>query len=256
LPTRSLWVAGGIRLSLAKSIVNHKNIACQKILLTVATTRLFCGIWVRNDPTKPNVADRENIGMKVRWAVLAQTLGLLIMLGLTRAEAGPTISLGSFPVNPPPSYLPAPATGTFYVPVDIAGAFDLQNWQFDLLFDNTVVEEVDPGDGSSGIYGAEFTPGDANSQSFILSGFPFNSMGLVQTVAGSYPSLLVGPSGDGPLAFILFEFLPGQSGNNPDFSIQNAAVQQPVPEPGTLGLLAAALTLLAGSFAARKYHSS
>ena len=35
------------------------------------------------------------------------------------------------------------------------GAAGLQNWQFSLNFDNTVVEEVDPLDGSSGIYGAE-----------------------------------------------------------------------------------------------------
>jgi len=132
----------------------------------------------------------------------------------------------------------------FLLPVGITGAINLQNWQFDLLFDNTVVEEVDPLDGSSGIYGAEFTPGDANSLSFILGGFPLNGSGLVDDVAGSYPSLLNGPSGDGVLAYILFRFLEDQENNNPNFTIANAAVQQQVPEPGTLALLAAGLGIL------------
>jgi len=166
---------------------------------------------------------------------------LLVSVG---ARADPTISVGSFPLNPIPSYLPTPTAPAFYVPVEITGAVGLQSWGFDLNFDNTVVEEVDPLDGSSGIYGAEFTPGDSNTQSFILAGFPLNALGLVSGVAGSYPSLLDGVSGDGVLADILFEFLPGQENGNPGFSITNTAVLEPVPEPGTLGLLAAALALL------------
>ncbi|HEY1300607.1 MAG TPA: hypothetical protein VGF07_08920, partial [Stellaceae bacterium] len=175
---------------------------------------------------------------------LALAIGLATIGSGSRAEADPIISVGSFPATPP-SYLPPPPPATFLVPVDISGASGLQNWQFDLLFDNTVVEEVDPGDGSSGIYGAEFTPGDPDSQSFILSGFPFNSLGLVETVAGSYPSLSAGPSGDGTLAFVLFEFLAGQSGNNPNFRIENAVVEEPVPEPGSLALVVGALAITA-----------
>ena len=132
--------------------------------------------------------------------------------------------------------------GQFLLPVEISGTANLQNWQFDLLFNNTVVEEVDPGDGTSGIYGARFTPGDPNSLSFILGGFPFNVLGLVDDVAGSHPSLLNGPTGDGILAYILFQFLDGQETNNPNFAIANAAVQQ-VPEPATLALLAAVLLI-------------
>jgi hypothetical protein len=190
-------------------------------------------------------------------AVTKRTLFAAFAIGwLAIAPVGAhadTISVGSFPLNPVPSYLPTPTPPAFYVPVEISGAVSLQNWQFSLLFDHTVVQEVDPGDGSSGIYGAEFTPGDMNSQAFILSGFPFNGMGLVDTVAGSYPFLLNGPSGDGVLADILFEFLPGQEGNNPNFSITNAVVLAPVPAPeaGSLGLLAAS-ALLAAFFAVHR----
>jgi hypothetical protein len=175
--------------------------------------------------------------------------GWLAVLAAVGAQAQ-TISVGSFPLNPVPSYLPTlppPPPEEFYVPVQISGAVNLQNWQFSLKFDNTVVQEVDPLDGSSGIYGAEFIPGDATSLSNILAGFPLP--GVVDGVAGSYPFLLNGPSGDGVLADILFEFIPGQEGKNPNFSITNAVVLAPVPAPeaGSFGLLAA-LALLAGFF--------
>jgi hypothetical protein len=154
------------------------------------------------------------------------------------------ISVGAFPeLNPaPPIAVPA---DTFLVPVEVSGANNLQNWQFDLLFDNTVVEVVDPLDGSSGIYGAEFTPGDPNTLSFILGGFPLNFLGLVDDVAGSYPSLVDGVSGDGVLAYILFQFLPGQETNDPAIRVTDATVfePRPVPEPLTLALVAPALLL-------------
>ncbi len=99
---------------------------------------------------------------------------------------------------------------------------------------------VDPIDGTSGIYGARFTPGDPDSLSFILGGFPLNGLGEVDGVAGAYPSLLSGPSGDGLLAFILFEYLPDQQTNDPGFGVGNESIQQ-VPEPSTLALLALGL---------------
>jgi hypothetical protein len=126
----------------------------------------------------------------------------------------------------------------------VSGALQLQSWQFDLLFDNTVVEVVDPLDGSSGIYGAEFTPGDASSTSFILGGFPFNGLGLVDDVAGSYPGLLDGVTGDGVLSYILFRFIEGQETRDPGFSIADVVTSQPVPEPATLVLLAAGVAML------------
>jgi hypothetical protein len=163
---------------------------------------------------------------------------LCVLVGSVNATI---IFVGPFPATPP-SYIPPLPPGTFLVPVEISDAANLQLWQFDLLFDNTVVQEVDPFDGSAGIYGAEFTPGDANTLSFILGGFPFNIFGLVDDVAGSYPALLNGPSGDGVLAFVLFEFLPGQENNAPNFRIENATVQQ-IPEPATVALLAVALLI-------------
>jgi hypothetical protein len=140
----------------------------------------------------------------------------------------------------------------FLLPVDISGANNLQSWQFTLQFDNSVVQEVDPGDGTSGIYGAEFTPGDLNSLSFILSGFPLNFLGEVDTVAGEYPSLLAGPSGDGTLAFILFHFVPSQEDNNPNFSITGTTVVQGAPEPATLALVLGGLMVLGGRRLAKR----
>jgi hypothetical protein len=140
----------------------------------------------------------------------------------------------------------------FLLPVEITGAAKLQSWQFDVTFDNTVVQEVDPGDGTSWIYGAEFTSGDTNSLSFILGGFPINDfdlishIGLVDDVAGFYPSLLDGPSGDGILAYVLFEYLPNQQTNNPGFSIENPTITESVPAPATIALLSGGLAGLFG----------
>ena len=180
--------------------------------------------------------------------MIRRSLWLALALLFLAAASGPAraavVSVGTFPdLNPaPPITIPA---GPFLVPVQIAGASNLQSWQFDLLFDNAVVEEVDPLDGSAGIYGAEFTPGDSTTQAFILGGFPFNGLGLVDDVAGSYPFLLVGPAGDGILAYILFRFLDGQELNDPGFSIENAVLPAAVPAPASLVALLAGSSMLA-----------
>jgi hypothetical protein len=186
--------------------------------------------------------------LKSTLAVLALVL-IAAFASQKNADAA-VISVGAFPeLNPAPA-IAIPA-GTFLLPVEISGAANLQFWQFDLLFDNTVVEVVDPFDGSSGIYGAEFTPGAPNTLSFILGGFPLNFLGLVDDVAGEYPGLLNGVTGDGVLAYILFGFIIGQEANNPSFAIANPSVtEQPggggqVPEPSILFLLAGALFVLA-----------
>ena len=143
----------------------------------------------------------------------------------------------------PPGITVTLGPNQFLLPVVITGALNPPNFAFDLTFDNTVVQQVDPLDFlDTGIYGARFTPGDPNSLSFILSGFAFNFLGLVDDVVGEYPSLLNGITGDGVLAFILFETL--QAGVNPDFAIENAFAPTEAPEPATLVLVASALLLL------------
>ena len=184
-------------------------------------------------------------------------IACLAMLIAGRVEAGPIISPGT-PTTTVPAYLtdgsylfgiiiPKPLSpGEFLLPINITGASNLQNWGFDLSFNTSVVQEVDPGDGTVGIYGAEFRPGELTTLSFILGGSPLNPVGQVQGVAGSYPSLIVGPSGGGPLAYILFQFQQGQEGNNPGFSVGNTTVIQGAPEPATLFLVASALVILGG----------
>jgi hypothetical protein len=194
--------------------------------------------------------------MPKRVLIVALAIASLTLFA-PRVGADPIISPGT-PTTTVPTYLtdgsylfgitvpdPLPA-GEFLEPVDISGAVNLQFWQFTLLFDNTVVNEVDPFDGTSGIYGAEFTDGDLNSLAFILGGFPFNFLGEVDSVAGSYPSLLTGPSGDGVLAFILFQCLDTENCSNPGFSISGTQLVQGAPEPATLLLLASGLALLRG----------
>lgn len=196
----------------------------------------------------------------------ALAVASLMALTVSQVKAAPVIAIGTPITNNAdvPTYLtdgsylfgimvpPLVSPDDFLLPVDISGAADLQSWQFTLLFDSTVVQEVDPLDGSSGIYGAEFTPGDLSSLTFILSGFPLNAFGEVETVAGEYPSLLTGPSGDGVLAYVLFNFIPGQETNSPNFSIQSATIVSGAPEPTTLVLVASALALLGGRRLARR----
>jgi hypothetical protein len=83
----------------------------------------------------------------IKRTLIGLLAGTTLMIS-AGARADPIISVGSFPLNPIRSYLPPPPPPAFYVPVQITGAINLQNWQFSLLFDNTVVEEVDPLDGT------------------------------------------------------------------------------------------------------------
>jgi hypothetical protein len=154
----------------------------------------------------------------------------VLSLPLCAPAHASTISVGSFtPVSPP---------ATFLVPVEITGAVDLQTWQFDLLFDHTVVEAVS-------ISGAEFTVGNPDTTSFILGGFIFNDLGLVDDVAGAYPSLLTGPSGDGVLALIEFRFLDGQEGADPGFQVDDALTSEAVPVPASALLLLSGVAIVA-----------
>ena len=179
---------------------------------------------------------------------------LCVLFGISGATGAAIISPGTPTTTVPEelangTYLAPPGItvtlgpNQFLLPVVITGALNTPNFAFDLTFDNTVVQQVDPLDFlDTGIYGARFTPGDPNSLSFILSGFAFNFLGLVDDVAGEYPSLLNGITGDGVLAYILFETL--QAGVDPGFAIENAFAPTEAPEPATLLLFASALLLL------------
>jgi hypothetical protein len=141
------------------------------------------------------------------------------------------------------SYLPFPVdvvlgTDQFLLPVEITGAAGLQTFDFALNFNSAVVQVLSI-DYTQGVYGAEFTSGDLTTLSYILAGFPLT--GEVD-VGGSYPGLLSGPSGNGVLAFILFQYQTGQSGNDPGFGVSGTQVTQ-VPEPGSLALLGGLLAI-------------
>lgn len=138
-----------------------------------------------------------------------------------------------------PSYISSGALGAnqFFVPINVSGAVQLQDWQFDFSFDPTVVTQIEPffTPYSFGLYAARFNPTDANSLSSPTSaGFSF-SAGLIEQIAG----FSQGASGNGPLVFLAFEYR--QPGSDPGFEISNVIAAQPVPEPSTWALFAVGL---------------
>jgi hypothetical protein len=141
------------------------------------------------------------------------------------------------PLTPATLVDPLPA-GQFLLPIEISGASSLQNWSFDLTFDETVVEPLDVGGLYFSVYQAEFSGADPTLSDITSSGLSLP--GLLAGIAG----FSSGVSGDGLLAFVLFEYLPDQQTRDPNFGIENPSIPQ-VPEPGTMLLLAAALPTLA-----------
>ena len=130
---------------------------------------------------------------------------------------------------------PLPA-GQFLLPIEISGANGLQDWSFDLLFDTSVVNPADDGGLYQSVYQAQFNATDPTLSNITSSGFFLTSL---DGIAG----FSSGASGDGLLAFILFEFLPNQQDNDPAFSVANATIQQ-APEPETLPLMVCGMLLL------------
>jgi hypothetical protein len=182
-----------------------------------------------------------------------------ILFGISGASGAALIEPGTETTTVPPyladgSYLFPPGVmvtlgpNQFLLPVVITGALNTPLFGFDLTYNSAVVKQVDPefplADPTgldTGVYGARFTPADPSSLSFILSSgvsLPGNLVG----VGGEYPSLLNGITGDGVLAYVLFETL--QEGVDPGFAIENAFAPGQAPEPNTLALFAAALLLL------------
>lgn len=140
----------------------------------------------------------------------------------------------------PPAYLGATlGASQFLVAVSATGAVALEQWQFDLTFDPMIVQRADVGGFHQGVFGAEFNATNPAPSNILSSGFDLG--GLLDDVAG----FAAGVTGDGLLAYIGFEYLAGQEGNNPGFEIGGAVVPQPVPEPGSLALVVLGLGILA-----------
>jgi PEP-CTERM motif-containing protein len=171
----------------------------------------------------------------------------LTLLAPVPASAAPTISAGSPSTSVPTalddpfgSLVPPLPADQFLLPVEITGATDLQDWSFDLTFDENVVSPKDVGGPYQSVYQAEFNNVDAILSDITSSGV------LVGDGLEGIAGFSSWASGDGTLAYILFEYLPGQAGNDPDFGIEDATTTQSVPEPATLALLAGGLAALAG----------
>ena len=150
-------------------------------------------------------------------------------------------SVGS-PTTTVPSYFGsgALATDQFLIPVNVSGAVDLQDWQFDFSFDPTVVSQIEPffTPYSFGLYAAQFDPVDASSLSSPTSAGFTLIPGSIEQIAG----FSQGVNGNGTLVFLAFETL--QPDMNPGFALSNVSPVQvvpptlPVPEPSALALLA------------------
>lgn len=162
----------------------------------------------------------------------------LLMLSVSNAMAI-TIAEGS-PLSTVPTYVDATiGPDQLLLPIEVTGAAGLQDWRFDVRFDATVVQQVDLGGFYNGVYAAEFNGTQPVLSSITSSGFLFD--GLLEGVAG----FSSGVTGDGLLAFIGFQFLPGQGHLDPGFEVSGiTATQSVLPEPATAGLLAVGLLIV------------
>ncbi len=176
---------------------------------------------------------------------------LCILLGVSAPTSATLITAGTptttvpndlfDPLCPAFCTLTSPLPGNeFLLPIEITGANTLQDWSFDLNFNDGVVAPVDAGGLYQSVYQAEFNASDPTLSNITSSGFllPGSPQDTLQGVAG----FSSGVSGNGLLAYILFDQLV--PGANPGFSISGVTVAQ-APEPGTLALFAAALLILA-----------
>ena len=113
----------------------------------------------------------------------------------------------------------------------------MQDWSFELNYTDGVVSPVDAGGLFQSVYQAEFNASDPTLSNITSSGLllPGSLLGIAGFSSGV--------SGDGLLAFVLFQQLV--PGVDPGFSVSNVVINQ-APEPGTLALLASALVVLGG----------
>jgi hypothetical protein len=154
------------------------------------------------------------------------------------AQGTPTSSVPAALDDPSATLSDPLPSGRFLLPIQISDASGLQDWSFDLTFDDTVVQPVDAGGMTQQVYAAEFSDADPTLSGITSSGL------LVTDALVGIAGFSSGVSGDGLLAFVLFEFLEGQDEQDPNFGIENPSIGQSVPEPGTMLLLATALLTL------------
>jgi hypothetical protein len=178
-----------------------------------------------------------------RGLLLALASGFLALVAPPWAEAGilpgtPTTSIPSSLFDPLGSLSPPLPANEFLLPIEITSANGLQDWSFDLNFTDGVVTPVDAGGLFQSVYQTEFNTSDPTLSNITTSGFLVP--GSLQGIAG----FSSGVSGDGLLAYVLFEQL--MPGVDPGFSISNAVITQAAPEPAALVLLASAFILLGG----------
>jgi hypothetical protein len=170
------------------------------------------------------------IVLLVAWCVAGPAQGLTV------------ISTGSF----------TPTSPIFLVPIEITGAADVVNWQFDLRFnpndfqinlscDPLTDKFCDPINGP--VTEGSFTSKNGTALSLFVPGFADNSGGLLSIVSGAYQGIPPGPSGEGTLALVEFSVKPNGALNSP-ITIENALVTQgpnAVDEPPMLLWVFAAL---------------
>jgi len=177
-----------------------------------------------------------------RAFLVALASAFLALVAPTWAGAGlllgtPTTTVPTSLVDPLGSLSTPLPDNEFLLPIEIVGASGLQDWSFDLNFADGVVTPLDVGGLFQSVYQAEFNATDPTPSNILSSGFLFP--GSLQGIAG----FSSGVSGDGLLAYVLFEqLMPGVA---PGFSLSNVVINQ-VPEPGTLALLATALVVRGG----------
>jgi hypothetical protein len=144
----------------------------------------------------------------------------------------------------------------FVVPIDITDGSNVTAWQLDVTYDATDVEVATACDPFADAY-CSFWTGPVSEGNFFSSGAPYNLLnpgfvgldvftsaqtGLLFGVSGAFAGVSPFPSGDGTLAFVLFDLMgPGSS----VISISNPSVTSTaVPEPGTLIYLTIGLFLM------------
>jgi hypothetical protein len=169
----------------------------------------------------------------IRYSLSACLFVAAVLVAAGRVDAAPIVSAPVLTVG---------VGDAFVVSIAIEEATDLTGWQFDLIFDPSIVQATSVAEGP---FLASF------GTTLFVPGVIDNVTGRVDLTGGFYVDLPPNPSGDGVLALIGFTALqvgvsPLTLGNvflnfsDSGFDVSNGQVTvtpRAVPEPGTLVLL-------------------